>query len=620
MKRQFILLFFIVAAAILTVSSVFIAVLAQNEYSLNLLAVSDKGGGTTAGLYLALANGTGNVFVESSTPTKIDTKISMKLAKEISCRSIQAISGKCDNYDFFFRLVANASLVGGPSAGAAAAGLAAAAVDNDVINPSIAVTGTINSGGIVGGVGGLTDKIDAAAAAGLSQVLIPRGERYARSGNATVDLVEYGRSIGMEVTEVETVEDVLWYLTGKNYSVTDSNVEIDPHYSEVMSGLSSDLCIRSSALSVNVSNSTLMEAGNSLRLYTQNASSLGNLSEGLASLLNEARNETFSGFTEKEENSHYSAASLCFSSNVKYSYLLLLNLNITPAEALKQLNNTAAAATDLQHVIPTVTTIAGLQVKGTVTERIAETNDLIDASRADFESGDYASGMYGLAYATERLGSAISWSRFLSSNYTTSGGAVPSQSVLRDGCITGLQEAEERIQYLDVYLPGVITSQTELGPAYSYLQEADFASCIYRASLTTAKVNALLTSLGGDNLTILVRETLTASKKSIIRQTAKGDFPIIGYSYYEYATSLQQDNPSSALLYSEYALELSNLDIYAKPGPAAANDDIVDDTAKDILIGVAYGFGSAAVILCIVLIARSRFRSKKRIILKARRW
>jgi hypothetical protein len=39
----------------------------------------------------------------------------------------------------------------------------------------------------------------------------------------------------------------------------------------------------------------------------------------------------------------------------------------------------------------------------------------------------------------------------------------------------------------------------------------------------------------------------------------------LGYSYYEYAESLKEEQPFSALLYAEYSLELSNLDIYFKP-------------------------------------------------------
>ncbi|MBU1111309.1 MAG: hypothetical protein KJ896_00900, partial [Nanoarchaeota archaeon] len=39
-------------------------------------------------------------------------------------------------------------------------------------------------------------------------------------------------------------------------------------------------------------------------------------------------------------------------------------------------------------------------------------------------------------------------------------------------------------------------------------------------------------------------------------------FPILGYSYYQYAQTLQEEDPYSSLLYLEYSLELSELDIY----------------------------------------------------------
>ena len=48
----------------------------------------------------------------------------------------------------------------------------------------------------------------------------------------------------------------------------------------------------------------------------------------------------------------------------------------------------------------------------------------------------------------------------------------------------------------------------------------------------------------------------------IAREQSKGVFPIAGYSYYEYAQSLKEDNIYSALLYAQYALELSKLDVY----------------------------------------------------------
>ena len=39
-------------------------------------------------------------------------------------------------------------------------------------------------------------------------------------------------------------------------------------------------------------------------------------------------------------------------------------------------------------------------------------------------------------------------------------------------------------------------------------------------------------------------------------------FPIQGYSYYEYAKALSKTDKISGLIYSQYALEFSNLDLY----------------------------------------------------------
>ncbi|MBI2143506.1 hypothetical protein HYU20_04170 [Candidatus Woesearchaeota archaeon] len=213
----------------------------EKEYHLKLLAVSsgeEKDGngsqqqeaqGITADLYLKVSPGTGNVFIETEPVTKLDTRISTRLAKDIACESLD-MAASCDATDFFFRIEANASLVGGPSAGAAAAAIAIAAVEGASVNSSVAVTGTINSGGLIGNVGGLKEKIAAAAKEGLKVVLIPSGERFIKTGRAnststskTLDLVEYGKSLGVEVAEVSDIREALFYLTGKTYQHAKDN-------------------------------------------------------------------------------------------------------------------------------------------------------------------------------------------------------------------------------------------------------------------------------------------------------------------------------------------------------------------------------------------------------------
>ena len=253
---QVLLALIILAGLVSAASSMELSGSNEKEYGLKLLAVTEQGEGLTAGLFLKLAPGTGNVFIQAEPVTKLDTRTSIRLAKETACQTIEAIAENCNKHDFFYRIEANASLVGGPSAGAAAAALTVAALDEAPINKSVAVTGTINSGGLVGQVGGLNDKIQAASAAGLTEALIPDGERYLKifndssttpgeTRNNTVDLVDYGKSLGVNVVEVSDIQEVLLHLTGRNYTTPEKNLEIDKHYSEVMDKLAGEICGRS---------------------------------------------------------------------------------------------------------------------------------------------------------------------------------------------------------------------------------------------------------------------------------------------------------------------------------------------------------------------------------------
>ncbi|MEK6901034.1 MAG: S16 family serine protease, partial [Nanoarchaeota archaeon] len=133
---------------------------AQNgkQYHLKLLAVQEEGTtyiGSNADLYLELKEGTGRVFLDTFPLTKADTQISTRFAKDIACTHFKL---DCDYYDFIFTIRATSNIVGGPSAGAAAAALTTIAVLDLPYTQDVAVTGTINSGGIIGPVGGVKEK------------------------------------------------------------------------------------------------------------------------------------------------------------------------------------------------------------------------------------------------------------------------------------------------------------------------------------------------------------------------------------------------------------------------------------------------------------------------------
>ena len=650
--RQLLLCLLLVALLLISSASgkqMEFAAASEKEYEITLLAVSDDGTGLTGNLFLKLAPGAGNVFIQTEPVTKLDTRTSISMAKEIACQNVALVSAKCESYDFFFRLEANASIVGGPSAGAAAAALTVAALDNAQLNPAVTLTGTINSGGLIGQVGGLQNKLEAASKAGLKKVLIPEGERYVRIGNrsrlagsaidnSTVDLVDYGKRLGLGVIEVSDIQETLLQLTGKNYSDEEKNLEIDSHYSKVMDKLAGELCSRSHELSSQLSTAKLKTIQKNLQSYSaagtgqDSLSSPGQQSDLAEAIFKAASNLTSDGMKAKDNNNQYSAASLCFGANVRYSYLTILYSNITPSDALRQVNATRAQIEKFDKNVLNAKTLSEMQVRGTVKERLQEARQLLDQSQEDLQNADYVDGLYQLAYAKERFGSANAWNNFLAEYDRTSDREIKGgNDSLRDGCVARLQEADEHIQYLDFYLPGILKSDGELGPVYEYLRESDYTSCIYRASLVKAKVNAMLSALSGnENLSVLIGKKINAAKKSIITQTAKGEFPIVSYSYYEYANSLKQTDQPSALLFAEYALELSNLDIYIKTAKKAALTDApasqengvqsspaeADRTRLTAVFVIGVAVGSMSVIA--ILGAKKSFRRKRKLLVKPR--
>src|SRR3989338_3679363 len=157
------------------------AVLAK-EGHIKLLAVSDDGGvlrGSMADLYLSVSDGSGRVFLDTYPLTKLDTQISTRFSSEVACSLLEE---DCAQRDFAYRIEAESNIVGGPSAGAATAALTAAMLAGLKVDESVALTGTINSGGLIGPVAGLKEKIEAAAGAGLRLAALPPGERYFTSG------------------------------------------------------------------------------------------------------------------------------------------------------------------------------------------------------------------------------------------------------------------------------------------------------------------------------------------------------------------------------------------------------------------------------------------------------
>jgi uncharacterized protein len=511
---------------------------------LTLLAVQESGTeqlGATADLDLEITSGNGKVFLNTIPLTKIDTQISTRFAKDIACDYLEL---DCSKYDFFYTIRADSPIIGGPSAGAAISALTVFLLKDLKYDENILITGTINSGGIVGPIGGLQAKIEAASKIkGVKEVLIPKGERYIKQANKTIDAVAYGKNLSVNVLEVATLGDVVYQFTGKRVKEEQYNLSIDPNYIKTMQRLAEELCNRTRILSHDVDKAAdvSFKLGNEYKTRVDQAKNLS--SRGSAAI---------------DNSYYYSAASYCFGANVKYQQLLQKAMLKDKLQVLSQISSVEQNISKMQNEVrqKELKTITDLQAYIVVSERLNEAREQLELAARENNSQD------GVAYAIERLYSAKSWANFFGQKGKE---YVFNEKILRDACLTKIAEAEESYQYVTLYFPGLLqATQQDISDAYKFAENKQYALCLSKASNAKANANSVLGVIGVDeeHISTVIDEKLLIGKQLIIRQARENSFPILGYSYWEYASSLQQYDKYSSLLYVEYSLELSNLDIY----------------------------------------------------------
>ena len=185
----------------------------------------------------------------------------------------------------------------------------------------------------------------------------------------------------------------------------------------------------------------------------------------------------------------------------------------------------------------------------------------------------------------------MSWSEFYGTGKKE---LILDDEALKESCIKKLKEAEERYQYANLIFPGFFQDTKDIvNKAFDEMKEKNYDMCLFKASKAKAESNVFIGLLGNDEEDIneMIDTKLEVIKRLIAEQTEKNSFPILGYSYYEYADSLQKHDRYSSLLYSEYALELSDLDMYFK-SKKLFNWRINFDLTKFsiLLLGISIGF------------------------------
>jgi len=203
---------------------------ATDGYTVDLAvpAVDSHGKGVATDLSVETRKGSGRTLANIDVLLFwVDTQQSIQTARS-TAESITGIDTR--PIDLIYSVNAkNVSLIGGPSAGAALTIATIAALEGKQPAHGVMITGTIEDGGAIGGVGGVYEKAAAAKQAGILTFLVPLNESKEAFTdpveNCTKDsgyvycektyktrIVDIGKDLGINVIEVADIRAALPYF------------------------------------------------------------------------------------------------------------------------------------------------------------------------------------------------------------------------------------------------------------------------------------------------------------------------------------------------------------------------------------------------------------------------
>lgn len=199
------------------------------EVVMKIAAVDAQGRGVTGELITvarpASIPGSGQVLVSvNSVLSQYDTQLSARAA----VRAASAYMNRsADDYDIIYVIKADAQAIEGPSAGAAMAVSAVAALGSGTLDKSVIITGGVREDGLITPVGGISEKAAAAKVAGALTFLVPRGQSgeseierteqcYLRRGRqyCVIDYTQKKSASvsGLNIIEVSNIGDAIKYF------------------------------------------------------------------------------------------------------------------------------------------------------------------------------------------------------------------------------------------------------------------------------------------------------------------------------------------------------------------------------------------------------------------------
>ncbi len=512
--------------------------------------------------------GTGHVFVETWPLTQVDLQASARLATIVACH---VLGLKWSNYNFYFVVKSNATIIGGPSAGLTMTIATIAALTGWRLNPKVMATGMINPDGTVGAVGGILEKAQAAHEAGVKYFLIPLGQ-----GNVTVyekvtrqigpfveiswvpkviNVVKYAKEHwNLTVVQVKDVYQAIQYFFGKEIP--------RPKCPKVR--ISTDFLKPFVPPDLNRTSSLLKDAEKEVNSSNKLLKYFYNYLYGIGNLLEKAKEYYMRAKTYYSSGLYYAALCADFTSRIYSTYLIEM------IEALKssdvgnyvkhclsyeysQLENASKVLENLSSNNP-----VSLQGKIAVEYRYVDAYNSLKQAWNYMRGGEYRNALMKLAYAEQRIWSIYFWANVASG--LEANGTVNSSEV-KDLAFQEIQFSK----LLNAYVSSMFGSQAQ---SEEYLEDAvnAYYSGHYGASLMYAAMARIQDEIFLE--TVGLPQKAIASRLKDVREEAYQEIslayshapPILAMCYFQLGNvSASEGSYEKAMFYYKLAEEWASL-------------------------------------------------------------
>lgn len=547
-----------------------------------------------------VTNGTGHVFVDTNPYTQVDLQGSARLAAMVAS-DVLGVDEK--SYDFYYVIDIGSPIIGGPSAGGALTVATIAAMNNWEIKPGIVMTGMIDPDETIGPVGGIPFKLQAAATKNTSLFLVPQGQlvvnmtTMVRIGNIitsntkeeTVDLIELGKKLNVDVKEVNTIQDAVLLFTGHDISKPSINKTVfTSSYLRLLEPLATQLKNESRSMYKDIAfipNSTL----------TKNAEDLQKRADDLVN-----------------NKQYYAATSLYFESMI----------NILAAQwsyEYDQSQNKDRYLTNLTNIVEKQIQdsendldkfksngITDVEVIGAAESRIMLANNTLENAK-NLKNADEIISV--LAFAYERARSAQWWLTLA----VPSGKTIP-EEVLKDRSGWYLGQSQSIGTYVQTLL-------SESGGSHSYITIGDmtlaqkemdrgyYSGAIFDSLQAISRLSTIIGSMGVQDPSARVNQSAVSAQDAINEVRSEGIEPTLAVSAYEYAGILT--NPFDKISQYSYAKMVAKTteSIYARA--IAANNQTIKPEKITTPVSTQKVPALESIILIIVILLIRKVKIKK---------